>query len=237
MTAVSITLLVVGIVLVIFGGLLLISKKLQTSDSDKFPIFQAPGSVKVTGPLGLVVIVIGIFCMLSSPVANKLAGSGNVATPSPNPTVSHSSSPTTALSSSSPVASPSTAPNGTVTNPPNSSNVAFTGPVGITFSGIDFDSNPPGSGSNDINWQRYNYRLQGYGSVIVSRYPSSGAPPAEAACRSWAQTHNSQILDGVNRGDRLCFITQDGRTVRFIVTDITDSTVDGQATVWNDGNQ
>ncbi len=115
--------------------------------------------------------------------------------------------------------------------------MAFTGPVGITFSGIDFDSNPPGSGSDDINWQRYNYRLQGYGSVIVSRYPSSGALPTEAACRSWAQTHNSQILDGVNRGDRLCFITQDGRTVRFIVTDITDSAVEGQATVWNDGNQ
>jgi hypothetical protein len=122
---------------------------------------------------------------------------------------------------------------GTATTP----GVAFAGPVGISFSGIDFDSNPPGPGSNDINWQRYNYRLQGYGSVIVSRYPSSGALPTEAACRSWAQTHNSQILDGVNHGDRLCFITQDGRTVRFIVMDITDSAVEGQATVWNDGNQ
>jgi hypothetical protein len=114
---------------------------------------------------------------------------------------------------------------------------SFTRPVGITFSGIDFDSNPLGSGPDNINWQRYNYRLQGYGSAIVSRYPSSGALPTEAACRSWAQAHNSQILDGVNRGDRLCFITQDGRTVRFIVTDITDSAVEGQATVWNDGNQ
>jgi hypothetical protein len=115
---------------------------------------------------------------------------------------------------------------------------SFTSPVGITFSGIDFDSNPLGPGPNYINWQRYNYRLQGYGSsVIVSRYPSSGALPTEARCRSWAQAHNSQILDGVNRGDRLCFITQDQRTVRFIVTDITDSAVEGQATVWNDGNQ
>lgn len=125
----------------------------------------------------------------------------------------------------------------TPTGTPTAPGIAFTGPVGITFSGIDFDSNPPGPGSNDINWQRYNYRLQGYGSVIVSRYPSSGALPTEATCRSWAQTHNSQILDGVNRGDRLCFITQDGRTVRFIVTNITDSAVEGQATVWNDGNQ
>lgn len=113
-----------------------------------------------------------------------------------------------------------------------------TNPVGITFSGIDFDSNPPGPGPNYINWQRYNYRLQGYGSsVIVSRYPSSGALPTEAACRNWALTHNSQILDGVNRGDRLCFITQDGRTVRFIVTNISSDAVEGQATVWNDSNQ
>jgi hypothetical protein len=146
-------------------------------------------------------------------------------TPSPPPSTTSVAGQTASTSSEHP------SPTGGSTTP------VWSGPVGITFSGIDFDSNPPGSGSNDINWQRYNYRLQGYGSVIVSRYPSSGAPPAEAACRSWAQTHNSQILDGVNRGDRLCFITQDGRTVRFIVTDITDSTVDGQATVWNDGNQ
>jgi hypothetical protein len=121
--------------------------------------------------------------------------------------------------------------------PTSTGSVAFKGPVGITFSGIDFDSNPPGSGPAYINWQRYNYRLQGYGSVIVSRYPSSGALPTEAACRSWAMTHNSQILDGVNRGDRLCFITQDGRTVRFIVTNISSDAVEGQATVWSDSNQ
>jgi hypothetical protein len=115
--------------------------------------------------------------------------------------------------------------------------VAYTGPVGITFSGIDFDSSPLGSGPDNITWERYTYTLQGYGSVIVSHYPSSGALPTEAACRSWAQAHNSQILSGVNRGDRLCFITQDGRTVRFIVTDFSNDAVNGQATVWNDSNQ
>jgi len=115
--------------------------------------------------------------------------------------------------------------------------VAFTGPVGITFSGIDFDSNPLSSGADNITWERYTYTLQGYGSVVVSRYLNSGAQPTEAACRSWAQSHSSQILSGVNRGDRLCFITQDGRTVRFIVTNITSDAVEGQATVWNDSNQ
>jgi hypothetical protein len=121
--------------------------------------------------------------------------------------------------------------------PTSTGSVAFTGPVGITFSGIDFDSNPLGPGSDNITWERYTYTLQGYGSVIVSLYPSSGALPTEAACRSWAQAHNSQILPGVNNGDRLCFITQDGRTVRFIVTSISSDAVEGQATVWNDGNQ
>jgi hypothetical protein len=121
--------------------------------------------------------------------------------------------------------------------PTSTGSVAFTGLVGITFSGIDFDSNPLGSGPDNITWERYTYTLQGYGSVIVSRYPSSGALPTEAACRSWAQAHNSQILSGINSGDRLCFITQDGRTVRFIVTDISNDAVEGQATVWNDGNQ
>jgi hypothetical protein len=115
--------------------------------------------------------------------------------------------------------------------------VAFTGSVGITFSGIDFDSNPLSSGSYNVTWERYTNTLQGYGSVIVSRYSNSVAQPTEAACRSWAQAHISQILSGVNRGDRLCFITQDGRTVRFIVTNITSDAVEGQATVWNDSNQ
>lgn len=121
--------------------------------------------------------------------------------------------------------------------PTSTGSAAFTRAVGITFSGIDFDSNPLASGPNNITWERYTYTLQGYGSVIVSRYPSSGALPTEAACRSWAQAHNLQILSGVNSGDRLCFITQDGRTVRFIVTNISDDAVDGQATVWDDGNQ
>jgi hypothetical protein len=53
----------------------------------------------------------------------------------------------------------------------------------------------------------------------------------------WALSHNSQLVSGVNPGDRLCFISQDGRTVRFIVTNITSDAVEGEATVWNDGNQ
>ena len=176
---------------------------------------KSPWAIAIFG--GALALVLGTLAV------NYFKSGSTTATSPPPPTTP---GPTTGTGT------PSRTPTGSSTTP------MWSGPVGITFSGIDFDSNPPGQGSNDINWQRYNYRLQGYGSsIIVSRYPSSGSLPTEAACRSWAQTHNSQILDGVNPGDRLCFITQDGRTVRFIVTDITDSAVEGKATVWNDGNQ
>ena len=149
-----------------------------------------------------------------------------------------SSSPSPTLTPTPVPRSPGPTPTTSISSGPTSTgSVAFTGQVGITFSGIDFDSNPPGPGPELITWERYTYTLQGYGSVIVSLYPRSGASPTEAACPSWAQTHNSQILPGVNLGDQLCFITQDGRTVRFIVTNISSDAVDGQATVWNDGNQ
>ena len=152
--------------------------------------------------------------------------------PSPTTTASTNTARTPGPKNPGPTPTTPISPGPTSTGP-----AAFTRAVGITFSGIDFDSNPLASGPNNITWERYTYTLQGYGSVIVSRYPSSGALPTEAACRSWAQAHNSQILSGVNRGDRLCFITQNGRTVRFIVTNISNDAVEGQATIWNDGNQ
>jgi hypothetical protein len=112
------------------------------------------------------------------------------------------------------------------------------GPVGITFSGTDFDSNPPGSGSDMVVWNRYGDDLTAYGTnIMVSRYAGPQVLPTEAECREWALSHNSQIVSNVTRGDRLCFISQNGRTVRFIVTNITSDSVEGQATVWNDGNQ
>ena len=154
--------------------------------------------------------------------------------------LSSSASPTTTpvLGAKNPGPTPATTAASISPGPTTTGPVAFfTKSVGITFSGIDFDSNPLGSGPDNITWERYTYTLQGYGSVIVSRYSSSGALPTEAECRTWALAHNSQILSGVNRGDRLCFITQNGRTVRFIVTNISNDAVEGQATVWNDGNQ
>ncbi len=183
----------------------------------------------------LVALIAGGFAIIAAIVGPVVAFALNGNAGNPNGALTGTGPPRSTAPGPSPTTGSPT-PTGSGPTSPGPA-ASFTRSVGITFSGIDFDSSPLGPGPNYINWQRYNYRLQGYGSVIVSRYPSSGALPTEAACRSWAQAHNSQILDGVNPGDRLCFITQDKRTVRFVVTDITDSAVEGQATVWNDGNQ
>jgi hypothetical protein len=151
---------------------------------------------------------------------------------SPSPT------PTTALGPTNPgptqtAPASATSPGTASTAPP-----PWTGSVEITFSGIDFDSNPPGPGFYVVSWERYVYQLTAYGTnIIMSRYTGPASSPTEAECRTWALSHNSQLVSGVNPGDRLCFISQDGRTVRFIVTNITSDAVEGEATVWNDGNQ
>lgn len=124
MTATSIALLVVGILLVVLGVLLLVVRKLQPTSSDNFPVFQALGGVKVAGPLGLVIIVIGVVCIASSAFV-KPTEVANVAKPPVNPTVSRSTSPIPSSSSASRSASPSASPSGTITDPPNgASNVA-----------------------------------------------------------------------------------------------------------------
>jgi hypothetical protein len=86
MNALATTLVAVGIFVVLVGVVLLVIK-VQTSDSDTFkPIFQGPGRFMVSGPVGLVVIVIGVFCIVFSIVSYRVAASGNSANPAPSPT-------------------------------------------------------------------------------------------------------------------------------------------------------
>lgn len=102
MTATSIALLVAGILLVVLGVLLLVVRKLRPADSGQVHVF----GVEVAGPVGLVVIAIGVFCMVSSAFV-KPTGAANVTAPPANPTVSRSSSPTSSSSASpSPTAIP-----------------------------------------------------------------------------------------------------------------------------------
>jgi uncharacterized membrane protein len=81
----SLTLIIVGIFLILVGVVLLVIK-VQTSESEAFkPIFQGPGRIMVSGPVGLVVIVIGVFCLIISAGIFKTAESGN---PASSPTQS-----------------------------------------------------------------------------------------------------------------------------------------------------
>lgn len=125
MNVLSIALAGVGALLLVVG-LLLLLKKLRASDSDtdKPPTIQGPFGITVTGPVGLVLVLIGVLCIAFSPITNKLASSSNGTEPSASPTVSDtSSSPTSTPSSSSP--SGSSPPSGTIADPPSGSNNVF----------------------------------------------------------------------------------------------------------------
>jgi hypothetical protein len=82
----SLTLVVVGIFLILVGVVLLVVK-VQTAESFK-PIFKGPGRIMVSGPVGLVVIVIGVFCLLVAAAVFKPARSGNNTASSSSPTAS-----------------------------------------------------------------------------------------------------------------------------------------------------
>ena len=75
--AFSVTMVIVGIFLILVGVALLVIK-VQTSESEVFkPIFQGPGRIMVSGPVGLVVIVIGVFCLIISAAVIRTANSNN----------------------------------------------------------------------------------------------------------------------------------------------------------------
>jgi hypothetical protein len=211
---VNATLAVIGIV---FIGAAAVGGGLKAFNIE-FPILASPRRQLLLAAVGVVALAVAF-------VAPRLNTSAPESGSSPN---NLSSSPQTTVGAST---------SSTATSTAAVSAIAFTGPVGISFAGTDFDTSPPGQGSDPISWERYTNTLTASGSGIVSRYDGSQVLPTEAACRTWALSHNSPTLSGVNRGDRLCFISQNGRTVRFIVTNITSSSVEGQATVWNDSNQ
>jgi hypothetical protein len=78
MNAFSITTVVVGIFLIVVGVALLVIK-VQKSESESFkPIFQGPGRIMVSGPVGLVVIVIGVFCLIISAAAIRADGDSSI---------------------------------------------------------------------------------------------------------------------------------------------------------------
>jgi len=85
---VTISFIVAGSFLILVGVVLLIIK-IQPSDS----LFQGPGRIMVSGPVGLVVIVIGVVCLglsvASSRVNNNNSNPNNTTSPTPTPATTH----------------------------------------------------------------------------------------------------------------------------------------------------
>jgi len=95
MNALVITFIIVGVFLVLVGVTLLVVKIQVDSDSGFKPIFQGPGKIMVSGPVGLVVIVIGVVCIGFSAVSYKINGSNASANSTPTPSNSVATASTT----------------------------------------------------------------------------------------------------------------------------------------------
>jgi len=109
----STILVIVGVFLILVGVSLLIVKRFQTSESDtNKPTLQGPmNTFAISGPAGLVVIVIGVVCIVLPTVigVNRSAGSSPSSISSPAPSsISSSARPTVS-------AVPSTSPGPVIT--------------------------------------------------------------------------------------------------------------------------
>jgi heme/copper-type cytochrome/quinol oxidase subunit 2 len=84
MNALVITFIVVGIFLILVGvAMLLVRVQIDTEGSK--PIFQGPGRIMVQGPVGLVIIVIGVVCLSFSGISYRVNQNNNSPNPSPSP--------------------------------------------------------------------------------------------------------------------------------------------------------
>jgi hypothetical protein len=132
----------------------------------------------------------------------------------------------------------------TVTSSPNragspSSSPApfYQGSAGIPSTGMDFDYNPPRPGSGNVS--ATSLGLESFSSnVFLSHYTGSSSKPNAQECRKWVESHGSYNVGPFpGQGDEFCFLTEQGRTVLFVVTSVNSEPngylINGQATVWN----
>ena len=138
MNSSSITLISVGIFLVLVGVVLLVIKFRPSDSAASPPIFQGPGRFMVSGPVGLVVIVIGVFCITFSAISYKVTGNNGSVNPTPtfpSPTPTQPAG-ITASPSPTPDALPS-APTIKIIIPSSGSYVNLNNDVKVQLSGVD----------------------------------------------------------------------------------------------------
>jgi hypothetical protein len=107
--------------------------------------------------------------------------------------------------------------------------------VGIGQSGLDFDSNPPGSGSTyAVFFYGYNYP---YGLTTISNGGfavwTRGGTPTAPECKTWVTTHLTTQVSNVVTGMQICFKTDQGRFGLLKVKPGTTAyQLNAVATVW-----
>ena len=109
--------------------------------------------------------------------------------------------------------------------------VYWSGPVGITNIGLNFDNKPPSSASGDIN---FNGSLSSSDTATMAAWPGPRTPTA-AQCQNWVTTHPSNIVGTVTTGMQICLLTTQGRSVLLLVQGLpagATAELQAHATIW-----
>ena len=131
----------------------------------------------------------------------------------------------TAAGSHPPPGSPSSKAVGSVTG----WSVLWSGPVGITGNGLNFDDQPrPSPQSADIY---YNGSLYSASSAILAVWQQTQAPTA-GQCQAWVTTHPSSSVSNLTAGMQICLQTGQGRPVLLDVQSVTGEELDADAKIW-----
>ena len=142
-------------------------------------------------------------------------------TPAPQPTAT-----ITVTASAPPLTSTPTSPGATLS-------LYWKGQVGLTTSGLNFDTRPPSSTQSGSIV--YTGGLYGGGSpnIEFAIWPSSSAPTA-AQCQAWVTTHPSPSLSTVTPGMQICIRTDQRRFGLLSIgsIDSNNGVASAEATIW-----
>jgi hypothetical protein len=109
--------------------------------------------------------------------------------------------------------------------------VYWSGPVGITGNGLNFDNKPPSSASADIY---FNGSLTSTDTATMATWTGPGTPTA-AKCQNWAKTHPNSIIGTITTGMQICLLTGQGRAVLLHVQSLPSGAtgdLEAQARIW-----
>jgi hypothetical protein len=119
---------------------------------------------------------------------------------------------------------PSAAPNGAV---------YWSGPVGITISGLEFDTRPPSQAGPGGGIAYYGNTLSATNQdTVASLWTNSGTPSA-AQCQSWVSTHPNTDVAFPTPGMNICIETAEGHIGRLQIDSGTNNgQLQATATIW-----